>query len=196
VVVHPAPRWGALALHPASVLKALDDEATAWATETGLDGVINALSEEPRTREVLTRLARQCFVEGLYRGALNVIDGKPLFVGKPPADHAQGRAREEQDALDRLNRWKERGDGGDYGVGDLRFERDVLALLILVTEQQEAMKAAHALVDRAAVRAWNDYRETEPLSEDRLRLTVTHGMFRTALELLIPRESVEEGEHE
>lgn len=37
-----------------------------------------------------------------------------------------------QEALERLTRWRDKGDGAEYGIGDLRFERDVLALLSML----------------------------------------------------------------
>lgn len=65
-------------LHPATLSAALDGEAEAWAVETDLAGWVARLSSDPATRTKLMQICKQMFAEGVYRGALNVIDGKSL----------------------------------------------------------------------------------------------------------------------
>ncbi|WP_158285475.1 hypothetical protein [Azospirillum sp. TSA6c] len=61
----------------------------------------------------------------------------------------------------------------------------IAALKAEVERLNTSMEAARALVDRGAVRAWNDtHYRTEPMSADRQRVIETHDMFRQALVLL------------
>jgi len=63
---------------PYAVQAACDAEAALWATETKLEAWLANFTSEPRQLAKLKQIAMQCFSEGAYRGALNVIDGKPI----------------------------------------------------------------------------------------------------------------------
>ncbi len=75
-------------LKPETILAACDAEAEVWAAETDLAGMVAKMTSDPRSAEKLIGFAKMCFVEGVYRGATNVIDGKSLaesIMDGPPA---------------------------------------------------------------------------------------------------------------
>lgn len=76
--------------HPDFLQQALDAEAELWARETDVAGWIARIAEGEENREGLLRLAKLCFVEGAYRGALNVIDKKSLEESIAEAAYGRG----------------------------------------------------------------------------------------------------------
>lgn len=96
-----------------------------------------------------------------------------------------------REALSRLTRWREQGDGPvDYTAGNQAFAADVAALLDLVQKQQEALKPfadafAHQ-TDRPSLaphrRAWN----AGMPGHWPVEVTVTMADGRRARDLLAP----------
>lgn len=84
---HEAPPSTNVTLHPAAVLAALDAEADAWAAETNLASTVNRMSEDPHTRDILNRFARQCFAEGAYRGAMRATSNKAQTIPITATSH-------------------------------------------------------------------------------------------------------------
>lgn len=66
-------------IHPATVQRALDAEADAWAIRTDLAGWIAQMSPpEENNRAALMRFAKQCFSEGFYEGGCAAARNKSL----------------------------------------------------------------------------------------------------------------------
>lgn len=66
-------------IHPATVQRAIDAEADAWAVRTDLAGWVARMSPpDEKVRSALTRFAKQCFGEGFYEGACAIAQNKSL----------------------------------------------------------------------------------------------------------------------
>lgn len=67
-------------LHPNTVLSACDAEADKWAADIDLaqfvKGVARKINGSADWAATLEAFGRQCFIEGMYRGAMNVATGK------------------------------------------------------------------------------------------------------------------------
>lgn len=72
------PKVENVSLLPSALIAALDAEAEVWFGETDMAATIAHMSSDERSRQKLADFNRLCFVEGAYRGAMNVINGKTL----------------------------------------------------------------------------------------------------------------------
>lgn len=59
----------------ATVMDAAHKASDVWFDKTRMVDLVNKLSTNPEDREVITKLVKHCFAEGVFQGSVQAVNG-------------------------------------------------------------------------------------------------------------------------